>query len=55
MALKKKPAVRIGKPRGAKPKAPVFFCRDCGLEVTVTQGLASARRLVCCEQVMKRK
>jgi len=55
MALKKKPAAKTSKRRAAKSKALVYFCRDCGLEVTVTQGLASARRLVCCEQVMKRK
>jgi hypothetical protein len=55
MASKKKPAVKTGRRRAAKPEARVFFCRDCGLEVTVAQGLANARRLICCEQVMRRK
>ena len=52
--------------RKAKPKTrakktvrgtgkPVFVCHACGLEVTVTGGVAEASTLVCCDQAMKAK
>ena len=54
MATKKaKPKVKARKPAAAKK--PVFVCDACGLEVTVTGGVAEASTLVCCDQVMKTK
>lgn len=54
MPARKKPAVKAKK-RAATRKAPVFFCRDCGLEVRVVQGRVAANQLICCTQPMKRR
>jgi hypothetical protein len=54
MPAKRKPAAKA-KRRAVTKKAPVYFCRDCGLEVTVVQGRVAANQLICCTQPMKRR